>query len=62
MFNVYRTLLLLLLSSLCFLGVKVPEVLFEVEQGCETNHGINYQLINSRGITVGIRTVALRTI
>jgi hypothetical protein len=26
------------------------------------NHGINYQLINSRGVIVGIRVVALRTI
>jgi hypothetical protein len=26
------------------------------------NRGINYQLINSRGVTVGIRAVALRTI
>jgi hypothetical protein len=26
------------------------------------NHGINYQFINSRGITVGIRVVALQTI
>jgi hypothetical protein len=26
------------------------------------NHGINYQLINSRGIIVGIRAVALWTI
>jgi hypothetical protein len=25
------------------------------------NCGINYQLINSRGVTVGIRAVALRT-
>ena len=32
LFNIYRTLLLSLLSILCFLGVEVPEVLFEVEQ------------------------------
>ena len=33
-----------------------------MEQGWETNHGINYQLINSRGATVGIRAVAIQTI
>jgi hypothetical protein len=33
MINVYSTLLLSLLSILCFLGVEVLEVLFEVEQG-----------------------------
>ena len=52
MVDVYRTLLLPLLSILCFLGVKVSEVLFGVEQGWETNCEINYQLINSRGITI----------
>jgi hypothetical protein len=51
MINIYSTLLLLLLSTLCFLGVEVSEVLFGVEQGWEMNRGINYQLINSRGIT-----------
>jgi hypothetical protein len=61
MINVYRTLLLSLLSILYFLGVEVPEVLFGVEQGWETNHEINYQLINSQGVTVGIRAVALWT-
>jgi hypothetical protein len=30
----------------------VSEVLFGVEKGRETNRGINYQLINSQGITV----------
>jgi hypothetical protein len=59
MINVYRTLLLLLLSILCFLGVEVPEVLFGVEQGWEMNCEINYQLINSQGITVCIRAIAL---
>jgi hypothetical protein len=54
--------LLLLLNILYFLGVEVPKVLFGVEQGWETNHGINYQLINSRGVTIGIRVVALQTI
>ena len=49
-FNVYRTLLFSLLSILCFWGVEVPEVLFGVEQGWETNREINYQLINSRGV------------
>jgi hypothetical protein len=43
--------LLSLLSILYFLGVEVLEVLFGVEQGWETNHGINYQLINSHGVT-----------
>ena len=62
MVNVYRTLLLPLLSILCFSEVEVPEVLFGVEQGCETNRKINYQLINYRGVTVGIRAVALQTI
>jgi hypothetical protein len=51
MINIYSTLLLLLLNTLCFLGVEVSEVLFGVKQGWETNHGINYQLINSRCIT-----------
>jgi hypothetical protein len=51
--NVYNALLLILLSILCFLGVEVPEVLFRVEQGWETNRIINYQLINSRGVTGG---------
>jgi hypothetical protein len=58
----YSTLLLLMLSILCFLGVEVPEVLFGVEQGWEMNHGINYLLINSQGVTIGINVVALRTI
>jgi hypothetical protein len=26
------------------------------------NHGINYQLINSQGVTVGIKAIALQTI
>jgi hypothetical protein len=52
MVNDYSTLLLSLLSILCFLGVEVSEVLFGVEQGWETNRGINYYLINSRGITL----------
>jgi hypothetical protein len=30
-----------------------------VEQGWETNRGINYQLINSQGITVTIELAAL---
>jgi hypothetical protein len=37
MINVYSTLLLSLLSILCFLGVEVPEDLFGVEQGWEMN-------------------------
>jgi hypothetical protein len=56
MINVYRTLLLLLLSILYFLGVEVSKVLFEVGQGWKTNHGINYQLINSQGVTAQKRT------
>ena len=50
--NVYKTLLLSLLSILYFLRVEVQEVLFGVEQGWETNRGMNYQLINSWRITV----------
>jgi hypothetical protein len=51
MINVYSTLLLPLLNVLFFLGVEIPNVLFEMEQGWETNRRINYQLINSQGVT-----------
>jgi hypothetical protein len=45
-----------LLSSV-FLRVEVLEALFGLEQGWEINRRINYQLINSRGVTIYIVTL-----